>query len=97
MQFKHVLYLLYYEAQNVFTDDEGQLVLDLYNIITPSDLFLFRKDPGNSTFPMVGNRRVLVEIIVIPEEVCGWQAIPDIDWREDLATVNRHLVLERMG
>ena len=35
--------LFYYENENVFKDDDGFIVWDIFNYITPNDLYLFRK------------------------------------------------------
>ena len=61
-----VIHLYYHERENVFTDSEGQIVYDIFTMITPQDLFLFRYDPGMTCFPLGGDPDFLCEIITEP-------------------------------
>ena len=72
-----VFQLYYYERENVFTDGDGHVVYDIFSMITPQDLFLFRYDHGNNCFPIVGDPDFLCEIIPVPGEDCGTVDSPD--------------------
>lgn len=87
---KLIFYLYYYEDENLFTDNGGHVIYDIFNIITPQDLFLFQYDNGYNIFPMVWNPNTLCEIIPIPDEVCGLQDIPDIDIGDDYERIERY-------
>lgn len=68
------IYLVYYENENYFVDLEtDQILFEIYNVITPSDLFLFRHDPDKfCKFPWVMDRHVTVHIIFVPiGEICS--------------------------
>lgn len=94
----YTLYLYYYEQQNVFTDIDGIVIYNIFEIITPNDLFLFRHDSGFNYFPFVGDKEWLVEIITVPDEVCGWQETLDfIDFGDDLERVNRYEIAKTEG
>lgn len=76
-----IFHLYYHERENVFTDSEGQVVHDLFTMITPQDLFLFRYDPGMNCFPLVGDPDFLCEILTEPGEDCGSPDLGDDDER----------------
>lgn len=75
------LYLYYYEGENIFMDDCGEVVYDLFTIITPQDLFLFHNILDDyETFPMVGHPDITVHITSIPTgEICTLYKLPKID------------------
>ena len=75
------LYLAYYERENYFVDEYGEIVYDLYRVLTPNDLMLFHNVMDDyDQFPFVGNPEVTVHIIPIPsEEVCGRLDIPAVN------------------
>jgi len=81
MQGKMVLHIYYHDRENIFTDDDGHVIYDLFDIITPQDLFLFRFDPGFNCFPVVGDPDVLCEIIIEPGEDCGSPDLGDDEER----------------
>lgn len=62
--------ILYFEDDNIFTDDDGHIIENIFELITPGDLYLFRSDPGYNVFPLRSNNRVLVEIVG-PDEFPG--------------------------
>ena len=66
-----VLYIYYHKDENIFVDEDGHVIYDIFTVITPIDLFLFRRDPGFSCFHMVGKSDILCEIITIPDDVRG--------------------------
>jgi len=87
---KLILYLYYYEDENLFTDDDGHVIYDIFTIITPQDLFLFRHDNGFNIFPMKEHNDVLCEIIPVPGEVCSMQEVPEIDLGDDYERIERY-------
>ena len=66
-----IYHLYYYEHENMFADPDGHVVYDLFSLITPQDLFLFRTDHGNNYFPLVNNPAYMCEITILPGEDCG--------------------------
>lgn len=90
MNYKIVWHVYYYEKENIFTDDCGQIIYDMLRIITPNELFLFKQDRSFNCFGMKGNKDVIVEILSVPDEVCGWEAIIDIDLGDDLERIARY-------
>lgn len=71
---EYSLHLLYYEDGNFFVDSAGEIVYNLFNIITPRDLFMFKNDSSGlyDKFPYVKDRNVLVCLIYIPAGDIGW-------------------------
>jgi hypothetical protein len=53
----------YFEEDNHIVDENGQIVYDIFRYITPSQLYLFKKDYRHNYFNMVGNNSIFVEII----------------------------------
>lgn len=74
------LYLYYYEDGNVFIDECGEIVYDLFTVITPQDLFLFRNIPEKyEIFPMIDHPEITIHIIAVPMgELCGLYWLPEI-------------------
>lgn len=71
------MYLCYYEKENLFVDECGEVVYDIFTIITPRDLYMFRYDYDKyDKFQFVGNHDITVHIIVIPDgDICSpWEA-----------------------
>lgn len=57
--------MMYYESDvNIFYDYEGHEIHYLFELITPADLMLFKKDNGNNIFVSRENRDTMIEIIV---------------------------------
>jgi len=81
--------LCYYEDENIFTDGEGHIIYNMFELITPNDLFLFRHDRGNNCFRLVYDPRFMCEIISIPDEVCGHQTKPHILLGDDYERIDR--------
>ncbi len=69
-----VVYLYYFEEDNYFVDCDGHTIYDIFSLITPSDLLLFRRDNAINVFPLRGtpwHSRRYVEITPwSAEEVC---------------------------
>lgn len=97
MSGKLVFYLYYYEDENLFTDDDGHVVYDIFDLITPQDLFLFRHDNGFNVFTLRTDQDILVEIVPIPDEVCGLQEIPPINLGDDYERIERYMMARAHG
>jgi len=91
--------ILYYEDENIFRDaDMGHIIYNIYEILTPSQIFLFRHSLEHNCFPTRYDRNVWCEIIVIPDETCGaqyeeeWPIDDDMveDWGDDYERVGRY-------
>ena len=41
--------LIYWKEDNLFTDEEGQIIFNIFSLITPNDLYLFKKNKDNAT------------------------------------------------
>ena len=88
---KLIFYIFYYENENLFTDDDGHVIYDLFTVITPQDLFLFRHDNGFNTFPMKDHDDVICEIISVPDECCGLSDYPEpMEVGDDYETLDRY-------
>ena len=61
-EFDEIIQLYYYENDNMFIDEGGFPVFDLFRIITPNDLFLFRHHKEYMLVPHCSIPRVGVEI-----------------------------------
>lgn len=86
---KPVIYLFYYEDENFFTDEYGEIIYNMFDMITPQDLFMFKYDRGYNLFPHKKDRTILYEIITIPEEICGEQELY-IDVGDDYERMERY-------
>lgn len=73
------IHLYYWEDKNIFLDECGEVVYDLFTVITPQDLFLFHTDSSQfNNFPMIGQDEVTCQIIFVPSEASLYW-MPDID------------------
>lgn len=59
-----LMIVIWNETENAFYDECGQHIENIYELITPDNIFLFRHNHGNCLFPMVDDRWILIEIIV---------------------------------
>ena len=84
---KSVFYLYYYERDNMFTDEDGNIIYDLFTLITPQDLFLFRYDHSHYIFPMVGRNDINCEILLIEDAVRN--ALYSVDIGDDYERIER--------
>ena len=64
MKYAFVLYIRWDEKENVFYDTCGFMIGNIFEMITPNDVYLFRQDHGNCSFPHREDRNVLCEIII---------------------------------
>lgn len=87
---RSTFYLYYYENENLFTNERGQIVFNMFELITPNDMFLFRKDDNFNCFPMRNNRDAFIQIIPIPFEFWAWQEVAYLDIGDDLERVKRY-------
>ena len=58
-----VLQFFYDSEENIFYDQCGQIVTNIFEVLTPNDIFLFKQDPGYNVFPHRDNNRILCEIL----------------------------------
>lgn len=63
MGYDGLLYFSYDSKENVFYDPCGIRVINIFEIITPNDLFLFRQNPRYCLFPYIENKFILCVII----------------------------------
>lgn len=73
------IYLYYYEDENIFVDEYGEIVWDIFYLITPSDMLLFKSDWDKyDIFPVINMDNITCRIVVIPNgPICG-TTIPQI-------------------
>lgn len=62
-----ILYLYYSARENVFYDECGQRIDNIFERISPKDLYLFRLDPGRAPFPYIHQQGLWCEIIDMDE------------------------------
>lgn len=71
--YKKLIRIFFFKEENVFTDNDWNVIINPFQFITPNDLYLFRHDPGYSCFPKADDPEILVEIVTVPDEICGVQ------------------------
>lgn len=54
--------IFYYEHYNLFLDEDAYIIYDIYNVITPNDVFLFKRNKKNMIVPQMRNKSVGIEI-----------------------------------
>ena len=59
-----VLYIRWEENENLFYDECGFRINNVFEMITPNDLYLFRHDCNQRCFPYKKDKRILCEIII---------------------------------
>lgn len=62
-EYLQVLYIYWSEKENIFYDTQGIQIPNIFDMVTPNDIFLFRQDPGYCTFPYRHNNLILCEIL----------------------------------
>ena len=72
---KDVISLYFNEEENVFTDEDGFIVWSIFELITPNDLFLFRKHRDYMTVRHRSLKNVQVELCWPDED--EWDGNPD--------------------
>jgi len=63
MGYDGVLQFFYDSEENIFYDQCGQIVINIFEVLTPNDIFLFKQDPGYNVFSHRDNNRILCEIL----------------------------------
>lgn len=63
VDFKEVMQLYYYPLDHIFVDDGGFPVFNIFNMITPNELFLFRHCKEYMIVQHCRNPEVGVELI----------------------------------
>jgi len=58
-----ILYFWWDEENNMFYDECGQLVINIFEMVTPNDLLLFKKDHGYCLFPHRETKGILCEFV----------------------------------
>jgi len=66
------LYLFYYRDANVFMDFNGQIIYDIFRIMSPNDLYMFRSNPTNNTFWHRSDDDILCRIITVRDDDKSW-------------------------
>lgn len=61
------MYLYYDSKENVFYDECGQRIDNIFDIVREKDLYLFRKDPGYILFPYHHEPGIWCEIVDMDE------------------------------
>lgn len=77
------VHIFYYEDENLFIDEEGEVIYDIFSYITPQNLYMFHHDWGiYDEFLLPGFTTTKCQIIVVPEgEICSLKVIPNISAR----------------
>lgn len=58
-----IVYSLFYDADhNWFVDEDGEIVYNMYQYITPNDLYLFKRSKCYMVFPFVQEKGVSIEL-----------------------------------
>lgn len=73
---KERMALYYLKHENVFIDGEGEVVFEIFEIITPNDLCLFKKYKEDMLFTHRTEKDILVELYW-PEENWGTMDVGD--------------------
>lgn len=75
MDFDEVFGIFYDADNNWFVDEDGYIIYDLFSIITPNDLFLFRYKQEYMLVPYRADKKMGVEIFFPDDE---WFDLPEI-------------------
>lgn len=80
-----VEYVYYDGVENAFYDQCGMHITNIYDYVTPNDIYLFRKDNGNCCFTSRCDRRIIIEIITddsdfVPYDEEILYVRQDVDW-----------------
>jgi len=49
--------------ENVFYDVHGYVIVNIFEFLTPNDIYLFRQDHGYCMFPVRFGRKIMCEIM----------------------------------
>lgn len=89
---KEILYLYYDSSENTFYDECGQRIDNIFELIRPKDLYLFRNDPGNTLFPYIHEKGIWCEIVDLEE-----MSIDEELFYEEIEMARNRWGLERVG
>lgn len=64
-----VNFIYYSIDENLFVDENCNIIYNIYTMITPSDLFTFRNDFSHNSFPMVTGPDGICVIVLVPDGV----------------------------
>lgn len=67
MGYDEILYFIYDPVENVFYNQYGVVILNIFEYITPNNLFLFKQDFGYCLFTHKNNHRIWCEILLKEE------------------------------
>lgn len=63
-----VVYVRYDPDDNIYYDECGFRIDNIFEMLTPNDVYMFAQDPGYNTFPLRNHVHTLCEILVETEE-----------------------------
>jgi hypothetical protein len=63
MNYDEVLYLSFNSDENIFYDECGKRIANIFELITPNNLFLFRQNPRYCLFPYIEDSHILCKIL----------------------------------
>jgi len=58
-----ILQFFYDSEENTFYDQCGIRVANIFEVLTPNDIFLFKQDPGYNVFRHRDDSRIMCEIL----------------------------------
>jgi hypothetical protein len=58
-----VVSFYYLKDDNMFIDEDGKVVYDIYKYVTPNDLFLFKLRKGTSQIHSKTDKNVVYELV----------------------------------
>ena len=64
MGYDHVIYIFYDSRLNIFYDDNRSEIHYIFELLTPNDIMLFKKDYERNIFRDREDRKTMVEILV---------------------------------
>lgn len=69
LEYKEIIYVRYDESENRFYDDCGFYLSNMFELITPNDLFMFHKDHTCCVFPYRYDYQYGLRIIIETDPV----------------------------
>lgn len=90
MKYDAMLYLMFFPSENIFLDDCGMQIQNIFKMITPNDLYLYRQDPGYNIFPCRFDPHIGVEIIDNEYYFEGFGYDEIFDAGDDLERIERY-------
>ena len=62
-KYKKIVYIIYSPGLNMFYDLRGKRLSNVFELITPNDLYLYKNDPGITLFPHRSKPNTLCELV----------------------------------